>query len=165
MRTILVFLTLVLLTGLAYAADVPAPDVDTSAWLKAVYEAATKGEWKMLAGLVLIGIVFVLRAYGSKYIKWFATSTGGTILNFVGSLGGTIGLALAAGAPVTFGLVLTGISTAATATGLWELIKRYIPSVNTKNEKIKAAAGAPSAVAEAVSDAVDAAVKAKSDTL
>lgn len=141
MRTILTLITLMALTGLAFAADIPQPDANAGDFIKALFTAATNGEWKIVAGLVMIGFVFVLRTWGSKYVKWFASSTGGTILNFTASLGATLGVALASGAPIKLGLVATAFSTAATAAGLWELLKKYVPGVDRKNEKTKASAG------------------------
>lgn len=126
-RTLFLSLLFLLFLGsvaLAGAADVPTPDVDAAAWLKALYAAATSGEWKIVGGFLLVGIVYLGRAYGPKVFK---STLGGLVLGIVVSLAGTFGLALATGAQITIATVITALGTAATAAGAWEWIKTHIP--------------------------------------
>lgn len=146
MRKLLPFVILcTVLCGAALAADVPSPDADASGWLKALYAAATGGEWKVLAGLVLLGVMFAARTWGAKVVPWFATKTGGLVLAFVISLAGTMGLALAAGAAVSLATVVSALGTAAAAAGVWEWVKTYLPSVQASNDKTKTEAAAKTA--------------------
>lgn len=140
MRTFLIFVVLIAFCGVAFAADVPSPDVNATDWLKALYTAATSGEWKMVAGLVMVGITFGLRVYGTRFVKWFASRNGGVVLNFVMSFLTTLGVAFASGAPIHLSTFLTAISTAVSAAGIWELLKSYFPAVQAKNEAVKAKA-------------------------
>ena len=127
------FLTLLVLTGRAWAADAPpAPDVDAAAWLKALYAAVTGKQWGILVGVVLIGVVYPLRRFGPDVFK---TPFGGIALAFLVSLAGTLGITLAAGADFSLGLVVTALTTAATAAGVWEWLKSHLPSVKAAADK------------------------------
>lgn len=143
-RTFLLFLFLILLWAAsalaAGAGDSPPPDFDASAVVKALYSAAMEGEWKIVGGLALTALVFALRTWGSKLVPWFASKTGGLVLSFAVSIGGTFGIALSAGAAINWQTLLAALGTAATAAGLWEWLKSYIPKVDAKNEETKAAA-------------------------
>lgn len=134
MRKLILFLPflIILASGglaLAAAAAVPSPDVDANAWVRALYTAATAGDWKIVGGLGLLGLVFALRAYGARLIPWLATKSGGLVLGLAVSLAGTLGLALAAGASVNLTTFASALVTAATAAGLWGWLKDRIPAV------------------------------------
>jgi hypothetical protein len=128
MRTILwgALLLLLCLTSIALAsASIPSPDVDTAEWLKVLYAAFTKGEYKIGAGLVLVGIV-------AGVMKWTPlkpkSKLGKIALAFTVSLMGTLGVAFAADAPIALGTFATAISTAAGAAGVWGWVKDYMAS-------------------------------------
>ena len=135
MRKILPFLFLFLIltaSGIAIAGElaaIPSPDANADAWLKAVYTAATAGDWKIVGGLGLLGLVFVLRAYGARFVPWLATKSGGLALGLAVSLAGTLGLALAAGASINLTTFASALVTAATAAGLWGWLTDRIPAV------------------------------------
>jgi hypothetical protein len=141
-RTLLLALPLLLIfVGSALAApDVPTPDADAAEWLKALYSAATAGEWKILAGLALVGVVWLLRSWGVKALPWFGTKTGGLALAFLVSIGGTFGLALAAGAKLSLASAASALGTAAAAAGVWEWLKAHMPGVQKANDATKAKA-------------------------
>jgi len=128
------FLTLLVLTRNAWAAAdaPPAPDVDAAGWLKALYAAVTGKQWGIVVGVVLIGVVYPLRRFGPEVLK---TPFGGLVLAFLMSLAGTLGIALAAGAGVSLGLVVTALTTAATAAGVWEWLKAHIPGMESAAQK------------------------------
>lgn len=122
--TLLVLLVL-MVPALAWAADVPSPAEDTAGWLQALYAAFTGGEYKIGAGLVLVGLV----AGMMKWTPLEPKSKPGKIgLAFALSLAGTLGLAFAADAPIALGTFATAISTAAAAAGVWGWIKDYLAS-------------------------------------
>lgn len=110
--------------AIAAADPPPAPDVDASAWIRALYDAVVGKQWGVVAGVVLIGIVYPLRLWGPRIFK---TQFGGLVLAMLVSLAGTMGITLAVGAPVTLSVVISALSTAATAAGLWEWIKAHVP--------------------------------------
>lgn len=124
MRVIFLLVTLfVLYPLLAFAAgDVPTPASDTAEWLKALYSAATSGEYKIAAGLALVGIYYAINRWTPLKPK----SKGGRIaLAFALAFVGTIGLALGADAPLSLATFATAIGTAAGAAGVWEWIKDW----------------------------------------
>jgi hypothetical protein len=98
----------------------PTPDTNAAEWLKALYTALTDGAWKPAGGLIALGIVYLLRRFGPKWVKG---RVAGYVVNGLVSLLTTVGTALAVGANVTFATVMSALGTAATATGLWELLK------------------------------------------
>lgn len=133
---VLFALFLMSLSATAFAAaDPPSPDVDAAAWIKALYEAVTSKEWSVVVGFVLIGLVYVARRWLLGWIAWFKTPFGGLVLAFGMSLAGTLGVALAAGATPTLGLVASALSTAAAAAGIWEWLKAHIPGMQAAADK------------------------------
>jgi hypothetical protein len=98
----------------------------------ALYAAITSKAWGVVAGLVLVGLVYPLRRFGPNIFK---SQFGGLVLAFIISLSGTFGIALAAGVHLTLGLAASAIATAATAAGLWEWIKAHIPGGQAAADK------------------------------
>lgn len=134
------FLVLLYLTGSAWAADAPpAPDVDAAAWVKALYTAVVGKQWGIVAGVALIGVVYPLRRFGPNFLK---TPFGGLMLAFLVSLAGTLGIALAAGAHPSLAIVVTALTTAATAAGVWEWLKAHIPGMEAAAAKAVVPTGA-----------------------
>lgn len=119
------FLMSVATTAFA-ATDPPSPDVDAAAWAKALYTAVTSKEWGIVAGLGLVGLVYVARRWLLGWVGWFKTPFGGLVLGFLVALASTMGLALAAGAKPSIALVFTSLSSAAAAAGVWEWIKAHV---------------------------------------
>lgn len=110
----------------------PTPDSDAAGWAKLLYEAFTSHSWSVVAGLVLIGLVYPLRRFGPDILK---TPTGGLVLAFLLSLSATMGGALAVHVPFTWGLLASSVATAATAAGVWEWIKAHIPGMQQVADK------------------------------
>jgi 4-hydroxybenzoate polyprenyltransferase len=128
-----VLAVLALYVGTALAADAPpSPDADAAGWIKALYEAVTSKNWGLVAGVVLIGLVYPLRRFGPSIFK---TGFGGIVLAFLTSLAGTFGIALAAGAKPNLAMIVTAVTTAATAAGLWQWIKDHIPGMQEVADK------------------------------
>ena len=127
-RLYLSILILLLVAGSALA-DVASPDTDAAGWARALYDAFTSGRWKIVAGLSMLGVVYAIRFVASKWIPWFKTKTGGFLLGFAVALLTTLGAAFAADAPVSLGLLLSALGTAATAAGLWGWIKDKLPAL------------------------------------
>jgi len=121
------------LTATAFAAGAtPPPDQDAPAWLQALYAALTSKNWGLVVGLALIAVVYPLRRFGPLYFK---SQTGGLILAFAISLAGTFGAALAVGAKPDLVFVVTALTTAATAAGVWEWLKAHLPGAQAAADK------------------------------
>lgn len=110
--------------GVAHAASAPPdPETDAGAFLRLLYDAATSKQWSIVAGYVLVGLAFVVRKYALGRFHWTQTRWGGFGIAVALSLAGTLGLALATGAPIDVSLVLSALSTAMTAAGGWTWIQ------------------------------------------
>ena len=120
-------------------AVVPSIDENPAGFVQAAYRAATGKKWLLLAGLVLLALVWVARHGAIKVSQWFATTTGGVVLAFGISVAGTVGLAFAAGANVTPDLIVSALSTAATAAGLWQWLTKRFPAAGAAVDAVKAA--------------------------
>lgn len=131
---LILFLTTLSATALA-AADPPTPDTDAAAWVKALYTAVTSKEWSVVAGFVLVGLVYVARRWLLGWVAWFKTPFGGLVLAFSMSLAATMGIALAAGTKPSLSLVATALSTAAAAAGVWEWLKAHVPGMQAAADK------------------------------
>ncbi len=137
-RILFAVIALTYLCGVAFAAtDPPPPDVDAATWIKAIYTAVTSKNWGLVVGLVLVALVFPLRKYGPALLK---SKTGGLLLSFATSLAGTLGAALLAGAKPDLPMVITALTTAATAAGIWAWLKDHLPGAQAASDKITAEA-------------------------
>lgn len=105
---------------------VPSPDADAAAWAAALIAAIKSGQWLVAVGLVLVAGVWVARSGLAKRWAWFESKPGGLALALFASIGGAIGTALAAGAPVNVPLVLGAVGAFLAASGAWGLIKDYL---------------------------------------
>jgi hypothetical protein len=81
--------------------------------------AFQSGTWPVVAGLVILLLVWVGNRFGlkervgAKWVPWIAAGVG--VLS-------TVGIALAAGAVVWWQALLQGLVAGVVATGLWELV-------------------------------------------
>lgn len=133
---VLFVLFLMSLATTAFAAsNPPSPDVDAAGWIKALYDAATSREWSVVVGLVLVGLVYVARRWLLGWVSWFKTPFGGLVLGFLVALASTMGLALGAGAKPSLSLVMTALSSAAAAAGVWEWLKTHVPGMQAAADK------------------------------
>lgn len=104
-----------------------------TAKIKVAYAAK---EWGILVGFVLMLIVFLVvkflwKAFPVKWIPYMSIAFG--VL-------GDVGWQLAIGGQVWWRAILAGLTSGATATGMWELIgKKIFGSVTDKREAVAAA--------------------------
>jgi len=127
----------------AQAAAAPSIESNPGGFLHDAYGAATSKRWALLAGFVLLALVWLARHGAIKLVPWFATTTGGVFLAFGISACGTLGLALGSGAKVTPDLFVSAATTAATAAGMWQWISKRFPSTSKRIDAAKKAAKAP----------------------
>ena len=88
---------------------------------------------RAIASVMLIGLVFVVRKYGTSGLpivgwrflpSWFGTDRGGVALTFALAVAGAIGHALAADAPVDFKLFESALLVGLTAIGGYVGLRR-----------------------------------------
>jgi hypothetical protein len=64
----------------ATSATQVAPSPDEGGFWTKLYDAVTHRNWKMLAALLAVGVTFVLRKWGAKFVPWFETNRGGVAM-------------------------------------------------------------------------------------
>lgn len=99
------------------------PAADPEGFLRMLLDAATTGKWKVLAGLVLVALVYVTRRWVLGRVDWFQTRTGGIVLAIGLATAGTLGLSLAGGGGFSVAILLNAVSTAVAAAGLWQWLQ------------------------------------------
>lgn len=111
----------------AFAAAAVTPDEGSLLELaKPILAAVMAGQWLLGAATALVFAVAVARRYLVERIPFLATDAGGALLTLVGSFGGAVATALAAGGAVSLGLMWTALGVAATAAGGYALVKKLI---------------------------------------
>jgi hypothetical protein len=81
----------------------------------------------MLSALGLIGLVWVLRKWGSARIPFLKTDRGGAVLSLVSGIGLAIAAASTAPGSHSFGEVLgMGLLSAITASGTYSLVRKLL---------------------------------------
>lgn len=99
------------------------PD-DPSAFFNAVVAAIQGGQWRAVAVLGVIALVWVAKRYGSRYWPFLGTSRGGALLALAAGLVSTFAPAIFAGTPFSLKLVLDAVMLGVTAAGGWVVVRR-----------------------------------------
>lgn len=99
--------------------------VDVSDVLPKIVDAATSGNWRLVAALALVIAMAVLGKLRSK-IPFLAGDRGGAILVMVLALGGGLSTALMSDVPINANLFLGVVGTAFTAVGGFTWVKRLL---------------------------------------
>jgi len=115
-------LFLICMFGAAVAAETGTDPWDSVGGL---LEAIKAGNWKMVAGLVLSGLMYVLNKYRDS-LKLFSGDRGGAVLVMLLALGGGLATSLVAGVPVDLKMLLGAVGVAWTAVGGYTWLKRLI---------------------------------------
>lgn len=123
-KALFTFLFVCLMFGVAYAQGVDF-ESDPFGSLSAFVAAIKLGNWKLVAGIALAGVMMVLSKVRDK-IKWFKGDRGGAVLVMVLSLAGALSTGLMAGAAFDLKMVLGAIGVAWTAVGGYTWLKRLI---------------------------------------
>jgi hypothetical protein len=113
------------LPALAQAPAVPDPS-DLGAFLKQVVSAAAAGQWKILAGLAIVALVWAIRRYGAKVWPFLATDSGGAWVVFVTGVLGAVGASLYAGQGFSWATLAVGVGLAWTAGGAWSGVRKML---------------------------------------
>lgn len=92
-----------------------------------IFEAVKSGNWALVACAVLIGLVWLIRKYGSERIPFLQTDAGGALLVLVlGPLGAVMNM-LAAGQKFDVALLATGLKMGFVAAGGYATVKKILP--------------------------------------
>lgn len=132
MRHPLRFLALLVLAvslpALALAQEVPpASDLDPIQILASFVRAIQGGQWPVAVVLVLVGLIWLVRKFGTGWWPWLKTSEGGTVMAFLTVLGSVLGAAaLVPGAHITWTLVGQAAAAAFASIGAWTGARRLL---------------------------------------
>lgn len=116
-------LALVPFAALAQAA-IPEPDVSS---LGASFLSALMSKnWGLLVSVILLGVVWFVRAFGGKVWAPLSSERGSAVLAFFGGTAALLVGALGTGQSFSVELLLGCVSTALTASGLWSITKSVV---------------------------------------
>lgn len=107
-------------------AGLPDLDKDPGGFAAHLLAAARGGQWRVLAALMLVAVVWLARRFGARAVPWLATDRGGVLLVLLLALVGGVATALADSAAISFGLLVNSVSMALTAAGGWAMVKKLL---------------------------------------
>ena len=99
---------------------------DVEVFAKSVLGAVQSSNWRLLAALGVVGVVFALRKWGGKKWPFLATDRGGAALALAFGVACAFSNAFAAGQVPSLSLLMTGLSVGLTAAGGWSVVKKLI---------------------------------------
>lgn len=112
---------------LTAAAPATTPDPGLLDLARPVYEAVMSGQWYLAAALALVLAVALVRRYAGPKVPFLHSDAGGALLALVGSYGGAVATALAAGGAVMSPhLAWVALTVAIAAAGGYSLIKKLL---------------------------------------
>jgi hypothetical protein len=118
-------LVLALLPALALAqAAIPEPDVGSLG--ASFLQALMSKNWGLLLSVALLAVVWAVRAFGGRLWAPIATPRGSALLSFFGGTLALLVAALGTGQSFSLSLLLSCVSTALTASGLWSTTKAVV---------------------------------------
>ena len=126
-----------------YAQVIDPGAMDPSVLIQLFFAKVQAGNWKAVAAIAAIGIVWALRKFGGRYIPFLKTDRGGTLLTLATGITGGLGHALLVDAPITAELLTDGLAVGVTAAGGYVVVKRILWPSDVK--KAADAAGAAAA--------------------
>ncbi len=110
--------------------DATSPAATDPGWLdlaRPVYDAVVHGNYALAAAAFLVLAVALVRRYAGPKVPFLHSDAGGALLTLVGSFGGALATALAAGGAVFSGhLAWVAFMIAITAAGGYGLIKKLL---------------------------------------
>lgn len=124
---LMLFVSLISFAGTAVAAGAVSPDDGTLLDLaKPILDAVMKGQWAFAAAAALVLCVAAAKRYAGKKFPFLHTDMGGVTLTLLGSFGGAMVTALAAGSAPTWALAFMAMKVAAGAAGGYAMLKKTL---------------------------------------
>lgn len=110
---------------------------------KLIFGAVQTGNWKLVAALAVVALVWLARRVGGNYIPLLKTDRGGALLVLLLGVAGALATAFTAGATLTAQVLFHGITTGIMAAGGFNLMKKLLwPTVPAPTVLIAPAAAA-----------------------
>ena len=109
-------------SAIVVALDTPA---DATALVRELHGAAVAGDWRVVAGLVLLALMVAVRRWGTllpgRVGTFLGSHLGGAVALFSLAAIEVVGSALVGGTPLTFDLALRIVENGAMAAGIWHV--------------------------------------------
>jgi hypothetical protein len=108
---------------------IPDPESDFIGFARLFKEAAKNGNWKLLAVLLIVGLVWAARKYGvliPEVGPFLQSPRGGAVLAIATGVFGVIAAGLAASGKFSAGLIWDGLLLGLTAAGGWTVVKKLL---------------------------------------
>jgi uncharacterized protein GlcG (DUF336 family) len=123
----------VALAALALAAlaqgTVPDPS-DGGAFIQAILDAIASGQWKVVAILIAVAVVYALRQVATRLPGavglFFQSARGGALTALLGGVVTAVAGLVVGGGPITVGVFINGVVLGIMAAGGWTIIRRLI---------------------------------------
>lgn len=126
----LVGLMIMMISSVAFAQGTDGSD--TVETLEALLLAAKNGQWLVVAGFVLTGIIWGVRKLVAPKIKWFNTDFGGMVLAFGVSAAASVTTMLISGMSVSVsGVAMAALTAGLLAVGGWSGVLKNLPWFKT----------------------------------
>lgn len=110
-------------------ATIPDP-ANTDAFLQAIVDAITGGQWRAVVVLAAVGAVYLLRTFGTKIPgavgTFLGSNRGGAVLALLFAVVSGLGAMVLAGKAITFKAVLDVLLLGFTAIGGWVGVRRLL---------------------------------------
>ncbi len=113
--------------GTAPASVVPYdPSANPSGFFSSLWSSIKGGQWRLIAMLVLVGLVWLARTIGGKLVPWLKTDRGGALLAILAGILGALASLAIAGAKFTPQVLIDGVMAGFTAAGGWTVAKKIL---------------------------------------
>lgn len=103
-------------------------DFDLTAFAQQALSAVQSGNWRMVAMLVVMMVVYLLRRFGPSKWPWLKSDAGGAVLALGAGFVGSLVNAVAAHSALSLQLLLTALQVAVGAAGGWSLLMKLLPA-------------------------------------
>lgn len=101
---------------------------DPGAFVEAIVDSAKAGNWRALAALGLVLVIWAVRRYGTRWWDWLGTDKGGAALVLVIGILSQLAVVIFGKDPLGWKTIVNGIVLGFTAAGGWTVMKKLLPS-------------------------------------
>ncbi len=114
-------------------------DISMFELARPILDAVMRGQWAFAAAAALVLLVTAARRYGSKRFPFLASDLGGVVLTLLGSFGGALATAFAAGSAPSWALAFMAVKVATAAAGGYAMLKKsLVPALTWLRPKMPA---------------------------
>jgi hypothetical protein len=108
--------------GLVVAPVLPTPE-DPKEYVGALVTSLKDSEWRISIALVLMGVIWAVRKWGTEKVAWLGSKWGGIVLALVLGVVAQVITQLQTGAPWGRGFIMNALILGVLASGFWTMLK------------------------------------------